>query len=190
MTPCDHNMGTNCFNMIILSDIFLSSLHFQALSCNKGMLVQIEGFFIELREGDMGGSSNHIELDEIEDFIRDSEVTLVYLCEGGLLPFMECIEGYDKHVSLQFVNSWANRKVTINDMAFEMTKELISKVCGLCLEKKSWHKKPTILDEMNLLKFFHRKGELVCMCGGFSHEDLPRPWDIMCYTILCYITLE
>ena len=28
------------------------------------------------------------------------------------------------------------------------------------------------------------------MCGGFSHEYLPKPWDIVCYTIMHYIMVE
>jgi hypothetical protein len=28
------------------------------------------------------------------------------------------------------------------------------------------------------------------MRGGFSWDDLPKPWDAICYTIMWYMTLE
>ena len=49
---------------------------------------------------DMGASEDRIEPDNIEDHITKNEVKWVYLQEGGLLLFMEGIEGYDEHVSL------------------------------------------------------------------------------------------
>ena len=71
-----------------------------------------EGLVVELSEKDIDVNSNHIELHEIEDDIRNSKVVWVYL-QGVLFPFMECIEVFYKHVSIKFVDSWNKRRVTM-----------------------------------------------------------------------------
>lgn len=103
MMPCDFMMGINCFLMFIFSIISLNYVGFKVLSYNKGMSMQTKDLVIELDE-DMC-AIDHIELDKIEDCIRDSEAAWVYLHEGGLMSFMEGIGRYDEHVSLQFVNT-------------------------------------------------------------------------------------
>ena len=45
---------------------------------------------------DMGASGDHVKHDKIEYHITKNKVMLVYLKEGGLLPFMEGIGGYDE----------------------------------------------------------------------------------------------
>ena len=41
----------------------------------------------------------------VEACIHKSETMMVYLCEGGLLVFIEGIETYDEQISMQFFNS-------------------------------------------------------------------------------------
>ena len=84
--------GKHCDLMIICGSLHNSSLNLKSLTYrgyhnfvyNKGMSLQTKGLVIELREGNMGGSSNYMELDEIESYIKDSEALWVYLWEGGL----------------------------------------------------------------------------------------------------------
>ncbi len=80
--------------------------------------------------------------------------------------------------------------MTVNWVDFEMIEELIAKVGGLFLKGKSCQKKPKVLDKNILWKLFCPKEEPLCMWGGFSGEDLPKLWDIVCYAIMHYITLE
>lgn len=48
----------------------------------------------------------YIELSEIEDSMKNIEATWTYLHEGGLVPFMICMNGYMmKNVCIKFVNS-------------------------------------------------------------------------------------
>lgn len=68
------------------------------------MSVGEEGLVVDLNEKDMGANSNRIELHEIEEDIRNNKEVWVCLWEGGIFPFMECIEGFDEHVSMQFVD--------------------------------------------------------------------------------------
>ena len=64
------------------------------------MPLETKGLVINLGEEVMGGSSKFIEPYKIEDCVMDSEVAWVYLREGGLYPYMECIEGFDEQVSM------------------------------------------------------------------------------------------
>lgn len=129
--------------MMILYDIKdiqsnkISKIFFlQALTCNEGMLVETKGLVIDLGEEEetMGASSNRIKPDKIEDYIRDSEAMWVYLRERGLFLFMECIKGFDEHVSMQFMDIWTNTKVTFNGVSFKIIEELIENVAGLTFE--------------------------------------------------------
>ena len=72
--PCDFMMARiDFFLRIIFSIISLNYLGVKVLSCNKGMSVQTKDFVIKLND-DMH-PSNHIEPNNIEESIRDSETT-------------------------------------------------------------------------------------------------------------------
>ena len=55
------------------------------------------------------------------------------LKEGGFILFMEALNGYDKNCSLQFVNSWEDRRVTINGISFHISEKFISLATGLAM---------------------------------------------------------
>jgi hypothetical protein len=95
------------------------------------------------------------EPSKIEKIVRDDKVAWSYLKEGRFIPFMERIEGYDEMITWKFVNSWKKYWVTINEVPFEVTEELIGNATRLPLEGKSWRKKPRIKDEVSLKSFFH-----------------------------------
>lgn len=66
-----------------------------------------EGLVVELGEGiPMESNIVHIEPARIEDSTQNDNTSWTYLCEGGLIPFMECIEGHDERVFSQIINSW------------------------------------------------------------------------------------
>lgn len=80
--------------------------------------------------------------------------------------------------------------MNINGVLFKMMEEVITTVCGLSLEGRSWCKKAKVSNEMRLRRFSHPREDLVHMQDAFSREDLPKPWKIVCYIIMHYITLE
>ena len=43
-------------------------------------------------------------------------------CEGGFHPF---VEGYEEAFSIQLVNTWNERKVTIDGIPFEINEDVI-----------------------------------------------------------------
>lgn len=71
-----------------------------------------------------------------------------------MVPFLKCIEGYDKSVSMQFVNFWTDRRVTINGISFEINEEVIGRAIGLSLEGRKLCKKTSVLNKASLTKFF------------------------------------
>ena len=58
------------------------------------------------------------------------------LKEGGFIPYMQSIVGYDENCALQFVNGWNDRKVTINGITFQVNEEVIAMAAGLSLKGK------------------------------------------------------
>lgn len=76
------------------------------------------------------GTKDHTEPIEIEECIRNGEVVTIYLWEGGLLPFMEGMIKYEENISMHHFNSWKDKRMVINLMSFEITKDLIAKVGG------------------------------------------------------------
>ena len=90
--------------------------------------------------GEEMGASDCIKIVKIEDYIRKIETTWVYLGEGGLMPFMEGMEEHDEHISMQFINSWTDKKVNINGMMFEIMEEIVARVGELSQAGKSWRK--------------------------------------------------
>lgn len=65
----------------------------------------------------MGGDIICIEPLMIEDGAQKS-LTWYMLNEGALVLFMEAMNGYDESCSLQFVNSWEDKRVTTNGITF------------------------------------------------------------------------
>ena len=55
--------------------------------------------------GEEIGPSDYIELLDVENYIRKSEVSWVYPWKGCLLPFMEVMKNHNEHISMQFINS-------------------------------------------------------------------------------------
>ena len=56
--------------------------------------------------------------------------------EEDIFPFMEFINEIYEHVSMQFVDSWVNRKVIIDGNYFQIMKELIVNMGGLSLKER------------------------------------------------------
>ena len=63
-----------------------------------------------------------------------------YMLEGGLIMFMEALNGYDENCSLQFVNSWEDRRVMINGISFHISEEVISLAMRLDMRGRKWKK--------------------------------------------------
>ena len=68
----------------------------------------------------MGGDLLHIELLMIEDSAH-KPLTYYMLKEGGLVSFMEVLNGFDESCSQQFVNSWDECTVTVNGITFQVS---------------------------------------------------------------------
>lgn len=99
----------------------------------------------------------------------------MHLNEGGLILFMESIEGHDEMVTWHFMDSWKNRWVNIYEVSFEVTEEIFANVIGLALEGKNSRMQPRVEDVTIMGKFFHSDEALVHLRGGVSHEKLPKP---------------
>lgn len=135
----------------------------------------------------MGGNPIHIESSNVEDY---KEATWKYLRDGGLVPFMQCIKGYDKVVSMQFVNSWNNRRVVVNGISFKINEDVISKINSFSLKGGKWRKQTRGIDEMTLNHFLRPRECHVCDHGGFFRMELSDAWKEVCYAIMRYLTLE
>jgi hypothetical protein len=88
------------------------------------------------------------------------------------------------------METWGNRRVNINGVTFEMTEDLIVKVASLSTKGILWSKQLQVVDEANLRNFFHPLEEPMHIQGRLSSDALPKPWDVVCNTIMRYITLE
>lgn len=124
--------GSSHLNNFSLGVIYLIYYGCQNFAYIKGMSKNSKKLVVEL--GKEMGASDCIELVQVEDYIKKSVSSWVYLWEGGLLSFMEGKEKHDEHILMQFINSWTHRKVNINEMAFEIIEELIARVRGFSLE--------------------------------------------------------
>ena len=136
------------------------------------------------------GENSRLEQSIIEKIVRDDKMAWFYLEEVTFISFMECIEAHNEMVTWQVVNSWKKQCITIDGVTFEVMKELITNATGLSLEGKSWRKQPRVKDEVSPNSFFCSHKALVYFHGGFSREKLPKPWNMVFYIIICYITLE
>ena len=101
----------------------------------------------------MGGDLNRMEPMRIENF-KDRMATWYLLKEGGFLSYMLSMAGYDENCALLFVNSWNDRKVTINNITFQVTEEVISMATGLTTKGKKWKKVTKVPDEASMNNFF------------------------------------
>ena len=122
----------------------------------------------------MGGDLNRLEPTKIENF-KDRMVTWYLLKEGVFFPYMMSMARYDENCVIQFVNSWNDRKVTINGITFQVTEEVIAMANGLTTKGKKWRKVTKVLDEANMNSFFMEDEELILYRGGFKRDKLPAP---------------
>lgn len=98
----------------------------------------VEGDFVEVKVS-MGGDLNRLEPTKLEDFSK-SWATQIILKEGGFVPYMQAMAGYDENCSQQFIATQKDRQVTINDISFQMNEESIAMVTGLNMKGKKWKK--------------------------------------------------
>lgn len=97
------------------------------------------------------------------------------LDEGSIMPYMEAMTRYDECLSLQFTNSWNERRVTMGGISFEINEDSIAQATGLCSKGQKWKKTSSISNETTRNKFFQRNEVLVKLCGGFKRQELPKP---------------
>ena len=140
-------------------------------------------------ENIMGGDLNRMEPTKMENF-KDRMVTWYLLKEGGFLPYMMSMAGYDENCALQFVNSWNERKATINGITFQVSEEVIAMATGLNTKGKKWKKVTKVPDEASMNNFFTEDEEPVRYRGGFKRDKLSEPWDDVCLVLMRYLTLE
>lgn len=74
-------------------------------------------------------------------------------------------------------------------MEFKISKETSVRVGEFPLEGNKWKSQAKVNQEASLQKVFKFKEDPTRMCGGFSWEALPKPWDIIFYVSILYITL-
>ena len=129
---------------------------------------------LDIVETIMGGDLNWMEPTKMENF-KDRMATWYLLKEGGFLPYMISMAGYDENCALQFVNSWNERKVTINGITFQVSKEVIAMATGLNMKGKKWKKVTKVPDEASMNNFFAEDEESVRYRGGFKRDKLPKP---------------
>lgn len=134
----------------------------------------------------MGGDLLRIEPSIIEDNARKPLVWYM-LKEGGFIPFMEVLNGYGESCSLQFVNSWEDRRVTINGILFRISEEVISLAMRLTMRGRKWKKVTRVVDEASLNCFFLEGEEPIHHRGGFMREKLPEPWNEVCLVLMKYL---
>ena len=72
------------------------------------------------------------------------------LKEGGLVSFMEALNGHEENFSMQCVHSWENRRVTINGILFLILEEVNALVMGLAMKGRKWKKVMRVIDDVIL----------------------------------------
>ena len=108
----------------------------------------------------MGGDLMQIEPVVIDENMRKPLVWYL-LKEGGLVSFMEALNGHEENFSMQFVNSWENCRLTLNGISFHILKEAISLRTGLAMRGRKWHKVTRVTNNVNLQCFFVDGEELI-----------------------------
>ena len=137
----------------------------------------------------MGGDLLHIEPIVIDDNMRKPMVWYI-LKEDNFVSFMEALNGHHANFSMQFFNSWENRRVTINGILFLILEEVNALVMGLAMKGRKWKKVMRVIDDASLQRFFVDGEEPIQHRGGFMWEKLPDPWNEVCLVLMKYLTLE
>lgn len=85
----------------------------------------------------MGGDVNSLDPTKMEDFSK-RQATLIIPKEGGFVPYMQAIVGYDENNSQQFVSSWKDMRVTINGITFHVNEKAIVMATSLEITSRKW----------------------------------------------------
>lgn len=88
------------------------------------------------------------------------------------------------------MNSWDDRRVMMNGITFQVSKEVISMVTGLAMKGRKWKKVMRFLDEANLNYFFWEEEEPIHHYSGFRREKLLDTLNEVCLVLMKYLTLE
>lgn len=100
------------------------------------ILGSVLGFFAFFA---MDGDQHRIEADKIkEEFTSDPMV--MYFYKGGILPYMENMNGHDETVPKQFYTTWNDRHVSMNGISFEINDDIIGKATCLATRGRKWKK--------------------------------------------------
>ena len=118
----------------------------------------------------MGGDLNRLEPPKIKDYSTRMATWFIFK-EGVFLPYMQSMEGYDENCSLQFVNKWNDRRVTINEITFQVNEEVIAMATGLLSKGKKWRKVMKTLDEASMNNFFNEGEEPVRLRGALGGRN-------------------
>ncbi len=83
---------------------------------------------------------------------------------------MEAMEGYHEVHYKQLVNTWNERKVTIEGMTFKINKDIIDQDTSLLTKGQKWKMVTKFLDENRLNIFFKANQSLVRLCYDFDRD--------------------
>lgn len=85
----------------------------------------------------MGDDLMCIKPSMIEENVRKPFLWYM-LKDHSFVLFMEALNGHNENFFMQFVNSWEDHKVTINEISFHISKEVISLGIGLAMKGRKW----------------------------------------------------
>ena len=142
-----------------------------------------------MKVADVGGDLLYIEPMMIEESSHKTLI-LYMLKEGGFIPLMEALNGFDENYSQLFFNSREDRKVTVNGITFQILVEIISLVMGLVMKGRKLQKVTRVVDETSLNRFFLEGEKPIRHRKVFLREKLPDPWNVVCLVLMNYLTLE
>ena len=108
---------------------------------------------IDIEQDPMGGDLNRLEPTKMEYFSK-RQATWIMLKEGGFVPYMQALAGYDENCSQQFVNSQKDRWVAINDITFQVNEEAIVMATDLEITGRKWQKVTKVSDKARMTSFF------------------------------------
>lgn len=184
--------GKHCRFMMTMQCIFIFSIvawyFIFFISKTQCKAMPLEELVVDL--GGNMSTSDSTKLVVVEECIINSEVTMIYLQEGGLLPYMDGMVKHNEVILMKFYQTWKDRKVTVNGMSFEISEENIVRAGDFSLYGNKWQRQAKISEEASLQIFFKSKEEPMRLHGGYAWATLPKPWDTIFYVIIRYITLE
>ena len=93
------------------------------------------------------------------------------LKEGGFIPYMQSMAGYDANCALQIVNRWNDRRFTINGITFQVNEEVIYMATILLSKGKKW-KKVMKMSDASMNNFFGEGEESACFRGGVHEGEI------------------